>query len=329
MNLSTPIGQLPRIGPIYQRKLKRLGVKTVKDLFFHFPHRYEDFSNIIPVSNVKLNETCCIQGKILEIENTRTWRKKMSLTHVVVGDKTGAIKVIWYNQPYLIKTLKKGDSICLTGKMVLGKRDAYLNNPSYEKLGSLEDLTHTGRIVPVYPETEGLSSRWLRFILKPLLIHLKSKIKDPLPKEIIKKHKLLDIQKAIWQVHFPDSLNLAKKAQERFSFEGLFDISLFTLKARMIMASKKAPSIPIDLELVQRFVKSLSFKLTDAQKKSSWRILKDIEKPRPMNRLLEGDVGSGKTVVATMAALNVIKGGYQAAFMAPTEILAKQHFKTL
>lgn len=327
MNLSTPVDQIPRIGLVYQNRLKRLGIKTVKDLLFHFPHRYEDFSNLTTISQLKIHQQCCIQGRILNIANRKTWKKRMILTEALISDKTGAITAIWFNQPYLINILKKNDLVWLAGKTSLGEKGLYLSNPSYEKVKT-EQPIHTGRLVPVYPETEGLSSRWLRYILRPILESLKDKIPEPLPQNIIEKEGFLPLGESLWQVHFPESLELAKKAKERFSFEELFNIALLTLRLRLRIAGQKAHSIPLDLELIQRFVKSLDFKLTDAQRKSAWQILKDLEKPRPMNRLLEGDVGSGKTVVAAIAALNVIKAGYQVAFMAPTEILAKQHFKT-
>lgn len=334
MNLATPIEEIRRIGPAYQKRLKKLEIKNVRDLLFHFPHRYEDFSNLKPISQSKVGETITIQGKILEIENTRTWKKRMILTQALVGDNSGTIQVVWFNQPYLINVLKKGDRVCLAGKVTMrtSKKEGsilYLSSPAYEKLGQAGELIHTGRLVPVYPETEGLSSRWLRFILKPLLIKFREKIPETLPEKIIKSHKLLSFKKALWQIHFPDSMNLAKAAKERFSFEELFYISLLILRERQRLSKEKAIAIPINLKLVRDFVKSLPFELTDSQKKSAWQILKDLEKARPMNRLLEGDVGSGKTVVATMAALNVAKQGYQSALMAPTEILAKQHFKTI
>jgi ATP-dependent DNA helicase RecG len=327
LSLYSPIEEIPRVGPIFQKKLKRMGINTVRDLLFHFPHRYEDFSKITNISEVKLNDIVCIQGKILEIENIRTWKKRMILTKALVQDETGAIEVTWFNQSYLIKTLKKGDYISLVGKTTLGKEGMYLASPAYEKLFSEKESIHTGRIVPVYPETEGLSSRWLRYILRPVLLGFAKKAIDPLPEKIMKSNNLLPFRKAIWQIHFPDSLELAQKSQERFSFEEVFFISLFALREKFIISREKSLAIPINLPLVQDFVKNLPFKLTDAQRKSSWQILKDIEKPRPMNRLLEGDVGSGKTVVATMAALNVARAGYQVAIMAPTEILSKQHFQ--
>ena len=330
VNLATPIEKNPNIGPIYQKRLKKLGIKTVSDLLFHFPHRYEDFSNIVKISEIKLNESYCIQGKILEIKNKKTWRKRMILTHAIIADKTGPIKVVWFNQPYLIRVLKPQDLVCLAGKVLLGNDGLYLANPIYEKINlksKIYNLTHTGRIVPVYPETWGLSSRWLRFIIKSLLANLKNKIPEVLPEKIRRKNQLLSIEKALWQVHFPDSLETTEKAKERLSFEELFLIELLVLKERIRLTQKKAYQIPFNLPLIKKFVSSLPFKLTGTQKKSAWQIFKDLEKPRPMNRLLEGDVGSGKTVVAAMAALSVMKANYQVAFMAPTEILAKQHFQ--
>ena len=335
MTLSTSIEKIPRIGLVYQKRLRKMGIKTVRDLLFHFPHRYDDFSNILPISQLKLNQTCSIQGKILKIENTRTWKKRMILTQAIVEDKTGATKVVWINQPYLIKTLKEGDGVSLSGKVLMRPEGTYLSNPAYEKLSrSISDfdqldLTHTARLVPVYPETEGLSSRWLRYIIRPLLVQLKTKIPDPLPEKTKKEYKLLSIEKALWQIHFPDSRVLAKKALERFSFEELFFLELFVLRERMKIAQQPAASIPLNLKFLKNFVSQLPFNLTGAQKKSLWQVLKDLEKTRPMNRLLEGEVGSGKTVVAMTAALSVNKAGYQTAFMAPTEILAKQHFKTI
>jgi len=332
MNLSTPVEKLPRIGPAYQKRLKKLGIKTVRDILFHFPHRYEDFSNMVPIAKAEFGQSLSIQGKILEIKNIRTFRKRMTLTQAIVGDKSGAIKVIWFNQPYLINTLKKGDSLFLAGKITSKASSRYLSSPAYEKIpDNVEslDLTHTGRLIPVYPETEGLSSRWLRFIVKPLLTKLKKEIPDSLPEKLREKRKLLPLEKAIWQIHFPDSLKSAEEAKERFVFEELLNLSLVVLRERMKLAKEKAIAIPLNLSLTKKFTNSLAFKLTDDQKKATWQILKDLEKPRPMNRLLEGDVGSGKTVVATIAALNVAKAGFQVAFMAPTEILTKQHFKTV
>jgi ATP-dependent DNA helicase RecG len=334
LSLSSKIEETPKIGIAYAKRLKKFGIKTIHDLLFHFPARYDDFSEIIKIKDARhrLGETVCVQGRISEIENTHTFKKFMALTEAVIEDGTGEIKAIWFNQSYIAKSLKEDDFVCLAGKISLYKEGLYLNNPAYEKIneiGENENLTHTGRIVPVYPETRGITSRWLRYVIKPLLYQFAEQIPESLPTEIIKKHKFLPINEATWQLHFPESFEAADAAKGRFSFEELFLIQLNVLKQKIKLMQKRAPECPMDANLMKNFTESLPFCLTDSQKKCAYAILKDLEKSVPMSRLLEGDVGSGKTVVAAMAALNVVKCGHQVAFMAPTEILAKQHFKTI
>ncbi|MGB9743575.1 MAG: ATP-dependent DNA helicase RecG [Minisyncoccales bacterium] len=331
MILATPIEKISRIGPQYQKRLNRLKIKTVGQLIFHFPFRYEDFSNITTIAQAEINKPVCLQGEITAIKNIRTFRKKIYLTEAELKDESGKIKVIWFNQPYLINTLKKGDFVLLTGKIVSKNGKKYLSSPAYEKIIDKTnfDPTHTGRIIPVYPETEGVSSRWLRFIIKPLLTKIRNQIPETLPAEILEKENLLPIREAIWQIHFPDDFNKVAAAKQRFVFEELFNLALNILWQKIKLAKEKAMIIPINLVKVKEFINGLPFKLTNDQKRAIWQILKDLEKPKPMNRLLNGDVGSGKTVVATVAAFNAVVAGFQVALMAPTEILAKQHFKTL
>jgi ATP-dependent DNA helicase RecG len=326
LTLATPIEEAPNVGPALLKKLKRLKIKTVRDLIFHFPYRYEDYTNIISISDLKINEVCTIFGKVASIETSQSWKKKISITEAIIEDKTGAIKALWFNQPYVSNILKKDDSAFFSGKAVAGKNGSYLSGPSYEKSKAQGDLIHTGRLVPTYSKTEGLSSKWLRFVLRPILLELKNSIPESLPKEILKENNLPSISSALWQIHFPTSEKEALEAKRRFSFEELFLIQLFVLRERNRLSKEKSVPIAINVDLIKRFVDSLKFKLTDAQRKCSWQILKDLEKNRPMNRLLEGDVGSGKTVVAAIAAINTAKAGFQTAIMAPTEILAKQHF---
>jgi ATP-dependent DNA helicase RecG len=334
ISLSTSIEELPKVGTAYAKKLKKFGIKTIQDLLFYFPARYDDFSEIISIKEArqKLGETVCVQGQITEIESTNTWKKFMNLTQAVVQDDSGKINVIWFNQPYLAKSLKEDDFVCLAGKISVGKEGLYFNSPAYERINSIgenEELTHTGRIVPVYSETRGVTSRWLRYVIKPLLYRFGEQIPESLPGEIVKKYKFLPIQEAVWQLHFPESFEHADAAKSRFSFEELFLIQLNVLREKARLMMKKSPACPMDAELMKKFTDSLQFTLTDSQKKCAFQILKDLEKAVPMSRLLEGDVGSGKTVVATMSALSVVKNGHQVAFMAPTEILAKQHFKSV
>jgi len=329
LNLDTKIEEVPKIGPAYQKKLKKLGIKTIQDLLFYFPARYDDFSDIIPINQVKVGETICVQGKIISIDQTHTFKRGMEITEVIIEDETGQIPALWFNQPFLAKSLKEDGYICLAGKVSLGKDGIYLSNPAHEIIyeDSLnENLTHTGRIIPVYSETKGVTSRWLRYILKPLLVQFYSQVPEILPKEIAEKHKFLPVSEAIWQAHFPESFEFADAAKARFAFEDLFLLQLSVLKEKNKLLKNQAPACPMDAKLMKEFTSSLPFTLTDSQRQCSFQILKDLEKSAPMSRLLQGDVGSGKTVVGAMAALNVVKNGHQVAFMAPTEILAKQHF---
>ena len=313
ITLSTKIEEIPKIGTTYAKRLKKFGIKTVQDLLFYFPARYDDFSEIVSINiaRQKLGETVCVQGEIIEIETSKSIYGRMAVTKAVIQDRTAQINVIWFNQPYLEKSLKENDFICLAGKISLGKEGLYFNSPAFERIneiGENEELTHTGRIVPVYSETRGVTSRWLRYIIKPLLYRFVDQIPESLPKEIIKKYKFLPIQEAVWQLHFPDSFEHADAAKARFSFEELFLIQLNVLKEKIKLMIKKAHACPMDADLMKNFTDSLPFQLTDSQKKCAFAILKDLEKSVPMSRLLEGDVGSGKTVVAAMAALNVVKG---------------------
>ena len=325
LSLSTKIESLNKVGPAYLKKLHKLNIKTIQDLFFHFPHRYEDFSKRTSISELKEGEKATIQAEIVEIKNTRLFHRKMSLTEALVKDNTGMIKVTWFNQPYLIETLKKGKIANFSGKLSFYKKTLCLSNPVYEL--AKKETTHTGRLVPIYPETEGISSRYLRFLIKPLL-YLTEQLDDFLPTQVKNKFNLMDLAQAIEQIHFPKNFLLEKKARKRLAFNELFLIQLASLQQKQKIFKEKAIKLLFDKKLIKPFVDNLPFKLTDDQKIAAWEIFQDIVKNKPMNRLLNGDVGSGKTIVAIMVALAVAKQKYQVAIMTPTEILAKQHFQT-
>jgi len=327
MNLKTPIETIPHVGEAHRKRLKKLGIINLSDLLYYFPKEYRDYSKIQKIKEIKNNQEVCVQGKILGIEQDRAFSKRISITKAIVQDDTAAIEVVWFNQPYLINYLKKDEEVILAGKAMIRNGRLQLNSPTLEKI-SIKETTHLGRIVPIYAETKGVTSRWLRYIIKPIILSIKDKLPETLPNEIIDKHNLMPLKDAIYQIHFPDKIENAKKAKERFSFEQLFIICLFSLKKRLEIKKEKAPVVPINLDIIKRLTNSLSFALTDDQKKCAWQILKDMEKGMPMNRLLQGDVGSGKTIVAALASINAVKAKKQAVLMAPTEILTKQHFKT-
>jgi len=327
MNFSTKIEEIPHVGKVYGKRLKAIGIKTLADLIYYFPREYKDFSKISKIKDIKINERACIQGKIISLEQNKTWVKKMIVTTALVQDDTGAIEVVWFNQPYIGKILNVGDEIILAGKLSIQNRTIQISSPIYEKI-SAKETVHLGRIMSVYVESQNVSSKYLRYILKPIIENIKNKIPETLPDEVLKKYELLPLKEALEQIHFPSSLELAKKAGERFSFEQIFFISLFNLKKKLEIKKEESRAIPINKELIERVKASLPFELTKAQKKTLDEILKDMENPSPMNRLLQGDVGSGKTAVAALASINTVKAKAQVVLMAPTEILVKQHFKT-
>lgn len=331
MNLDISIEKFTRISSAYRSRLKNLGILNMRDLLYHFPSRYQDFSARTAVSNLEIDKTACIQGEVESVKVVRIWKRHMTIVEAVIKDDTGSVKAVWFNQPYLASTFKKGSVVCLAGKLVEKKGGKYLSNPMYEKLREHndreEDHTHTGRLVPIYPETAGVTSRWLRYIIKPLL-PAAEKIADPLPDAILRAYEFMPFGEAIKQIHFPKSEEKSKAARKRFAFEELFFIQLAVLRQRIRLDYEAARAIPLDAKLMKEFTRSLPFTLTDAQRKTAWQILKDMEKPRPANRLLQGDVGSGKTIVAIMAALTTAKAGGQIAVMVPTEILANQHYES-
>ena len=327
MDLSSPLTKALKLTPAREKALNKLGIKTVKDLLFHFPHRYEDFSVISPISELKINQNYCIRGKIIRIQNRPAKTKSMVLTEAIVGDDTGLIKVIWFNQPFIKENLKEGDEVILAGKLVLGIDSCYLQNPVYEKVKEFKkEFLHTARIVPFYPETKGITSKWFRATIKRLLKKYLSHVQEPIPAFILKEESLFPIKKALYEIHFPTSLKKASLARRRFAFQELFLLELFLLKKKLEREENKALPFPIYADLLKSFVEKLPFKLTDSQRKAAWQILKDMEKEKPMARLLQGDVGAGKTIVAMIVSLNTAKAGAQVALMAPTEILAFQHF---
>ena len=326
MNFSTPLSEVPRIGPVYQKRLKAMGIATVRDLLFHFPRMYQDLSYITPIQKAKEGFEYCFQGTLGDLQEMRTYKKRISVVEGVLSDKTGSIKVVWFNQPYLKDALSLGQEVFLAGKVVRDQSGIHLVSPAYEKV-SLNPI-HMARLVPVYQETRGVSSKWLRFVIHMVLDSLKN-IPGTLPSSLLKERGLPSFTTALRTIHFPNNPKNAELARKRFAFEELFFISLFVLTERKKLSEVKAPVVAFAPDIIKRFTSKLSFELTDAQKKAAWHILKDMENPRPMNRILQGDVGSGKTVVAAMASLAAVKAGHQVAFMAPTEILAQQHFKTV
>jgi ATP-dependent DNA helicase RecG len=315
------------------RRLEKMGIKTVHDLLWHFPTRYEDFTKIYPIAELEPGQQATITGVVEEIQSKHSWRRAMSIVEATIADESGSIRAVWFNQPYVANVLKVGRMANFAGKASTSEEgEIYLNNPVYEVIhtrdAATQEMNHTARLVPVYPETRGLTSRGIRFVTQALF-RKKPVMKEWIPAEILIEFNFPELNEAIHSIHFPRAIEDAASARARFSFEELFLLQILNMQQKLKLATERAPVITADIERVKAMLARLPFELTHSQKQSLWEIIKDIEKPRPMNRLLQGDVGSGKTVVAAIAALIAAENKLQTAFMAPTEILARQHFETM
>ena len=328
--LSTELAAIPGIGPKFASRLKRLNIQTVKDLLWHFPFRYEDYSLIVPIAEIAIGQSATIQGTVNQLTTRRTWKKNLLITEAIIVDESGGIKAVWFNQPYLNNILREGNRYNFAGKITSSKREIYLASPSFETIDRMgrSETKHTAGLIPIYPETRGLTSKGLRYLIKPLLKDLEP-LKEFIPEKILKGNKLPDINLALKRIHFPLAASDAENAKKRFAFEDLFFLQLNNLKMKSRLAEKKSFPIKINPQETARLITNLPFQLTNSQKESLKEILADLQKSQPMNRLLQGDVGSGKTVIAALAAILTAKNNLQTVFMAPTEILAGQHYRTI
>ena len=339
MDLNSPLTNELRLNEYQKRALFNIGLKTVKDLLWHFPFRYEEFAASSSIADLTEGTNATISGKILDTKIGKTWRRKMNIAEAVLSDGTGEINLIWFHQPYMARMLKVEDTIAATGKIQKnkpshqsggeGKKGFYIANPTYEKINP-DELKKTQGLIPIYPETRGISSRWLRFVIRKILKKVleEKKLKDPIPDFILERYHLPPLSNSLIYIHAPKNLKDAEAGRKRFAFEEVFAIQLSRLKQRMQYEKQPCFSIKPDETNLDKFIAGFSFDLTSAQKKAIDAILADFQKKSPMARLLEGDVGSGKTVVAAATALNAIKAGYQVTYMAPTEVLSRQHFKS-
>jgi ATP-dependent DNA helicase RecG len=330
MRLTDPVEKIPYVGGVYAKRLGKLGVRSVRDLLYHFPFRYQDYTQTTKIRLLAAGSDSAVRGKIIKIGSIRTRGGKF-MTKAAVADESGAIEAVWFNQPYLTRTLKEGAEVSLAGKVEdFGGKPSFVS-PEFEILEPGGVPSHTAGLVPVYPETARLSSKWMRTRIKGLL---KSglALDEFLPPAVIKRYDLPSLPEALKEIHFPQSAGAARQARYRFALEELL---LFNLRSSTQRAAwkklKTACSLnpPDRQSKVEEFVKKLPFQLTEAQKRATEEILADLAKNTPMNRLLQGDVGSGKTAVAAIAAYLAYLSGTRTIFMAPTEILADQHFQTL
>ncbi|MBI2024865.1 MAG: ATP-dependent DNA helicase RecG [Candidatus Harrisonbacteria bacterium] len=328
MKLETELAKIKGIPPRFLAKLDKLKIKTVKDLLWHFPFRYEDFSQVVKIADLKANQTATVRGIIKHVGMRRSWRRKMMIVEAIIADETAGIKAIWFNQPYIARSLQIGRRINFAGKVIFSNEELCFQSPSYEITGLTAETKHTGGLIAVYPETRGLTSKGLRFLIAAIFKNLQP-ISDFVPKEILAEGNFPNLSDSLHLIHFPKNATDTEKARQRFAFADLFLLQLVNQVNRLRLAREKAPPLKVDRQFVESAIATLPFELTGAQKRSIDEILEDLQKPQPMNRLLQGDVGSGKTAVAAIAALVAAENGKQTAFMAPTEVLANQHYKTL
>lgn len=317
---------LPGVGPATAERLAALGVQTIHELLYLFPRRYDDYSQLKPINRLQVGETVTVIGSIWETRARRS-RNNQPIVQAVISDGTGKIQATWFNQPWLAKQLPAGKRIVLSGVV-----DQYLgrpvfNSPEWEELA--EELMHTGRIVPVYPLTKGLTANKMRDLMKRTVEQWAPRVPDPLPESVRSRQQMLPLYQALLQAHFPDNNEMLVAARRRLAFDELFLLQLGMLGQRRTWQAEPAPPLPAAPEALQQFVASLPFALTAAQERVIAEITADMAQPVPMNRLLQGDVGAGKTVVAAAAMVTAVANGAQAAMMAPTEILAEQHYQGL
>lgn len=324
MRLDAPIINIKGVGKVLGDKFAALGLQTVQDVIYFFPRRYDDFSQLTKIVDITPGKVT-IKARVESVVG-RYVRRRMHITEAIIADDTAKTRAVWFNQPYRAAQLKHDEEYYFSGTYDL-QRDRYvLSNPATEQVKTFG--VSTARIVPVYPETKGLKSQQIRKVLRELL-PLINMLPDTLPEKLVAKERLLPLNEALKNIHFPDDAKLLEQAKQRIAFEELLQLLAASLLNKQENSKLKGWHIPFNQTAAKQFTAKLAFNLTNAQRRAAWEIFKDFEGATPMNRLLQGDVGSGKTVVAAMAAFMAARAGLQTAFMAPTEILATQHAATL
>jgi ATP-dependent DNA helicase RecG len=322
-----PITIIKGITPRVANKFAKLNVRAVHDLLYFFPRRYVDYSRRKPISELIEGEEQTIMGIIWQARVATLGNRQG--TEAIVGDETGNVRVVWFNQPYLAKSFRTNARIVISGTVGLFKGQKVFESPEWELLGDKE-LIHTGRLVPVYPLTQGLYPRQVRKWTKETVDGYAWQLGDFLPSEIKTRCQLLDLPTAIAQIHYPDDQTIAEKARGRLSFDELFLLQLGVLaRKRDWQEGQPGNAFHVDQEVISKFLHCLPFTLTQAQERVLQEILTDLKQAKAMSRLLQGEVGSGKTVIATLALLIAAANGYQGALMAPTEVLAEQHYTNI
>ncbi len=325
--LDAPLTTIQGIGPKSAKTLAKLGLETLGDLLWHLPRRYDDYSQLKTINRLWYGEEVTIIGTVEEI-NLRTVRSgRMKLVEATVSDGTGSLRITWFNQAWIANRLKVGRPVVLSGKIDQYLGRLVMNNPEWEPLNRQQ--LHTNRIVPVYPLTAGITAKWIRRVMSSVVGRLAARIPDPLPTPVRESAELIDLPTALQQVHFPDDQEALEAARTRLAFDEMFLLQLGVLGQKANWEDIRARPLAVEDSWMGRFLEALPFTLTSAQQRALEDLRADLAAERPMNRLLEGDVGSGKTVLAAAGIGIAAENGAQSAFMAPTSILAEQHYQTL
>lgn len=322
MQIDDSVTRLKGIGSRVAERLHRLDIQSVEDLLHHYPTGYEDYSHVTAIADARPG-TVTIAGEIVRL-HTRRSRKGVAITEALIRDDTGDIQAVWFNQAYLGRSLPTHTPVYVSGKLEYAYNKYALQSPTVERASSFP--RHSARIVPKYPQTSGITSKQLRrWIAQALEVD----IPDPIPAPIARRFELMSRAEALQQVHYPAGNDELSRARWRLAVEELAILLLAMRQQRYQLQHRKAPVLQFDQATVHNLLQQLPFDLTDSQRACAWQILQDLGRDYPMQRLLQGDVGSGKTVVAAMAAATAARNGMQTALLAPTEILATQHYKTL
>ena len=323
--LEAPVTVMSGIGPAYAEKLERLGIKTLRDLLYFFPRRYDDYSHLKPINRLQYGDEVTIMGTVWDAGEKRV-RGGASIFQALLSDGSGVIQCTWFT-PYVANQIKRGAQLVVSGKVTEYNGRLTFSSPEFELLDA--ELLNTARIVPVYALTEGLSNRWLRKMTRRVVDYWAPRATDELPTTVRVSAGLMSLPTALAQAHFPDSNGALEDARRRLAFDELFLLQIGLLKQKQQWRGETGRALITDRTVLEPFWRALPYPLTAAQQRVIDDILNDIGTTRPMSRLIQGDVGSGKTVVAAAAMFLATQSGAQAALMAPTEILAEQHYKTL
>ena len=331
VNLDSPVTDLKRVSGKLADQLARLEISTVRDLLYHFPTRHMDYSTRAKISELWPGKDLTVTGRITESRELSLGRRRLKATEAVLADDTGSVKVTWFGQGYLSRSLKAGANVAVSGRVDAFNGRPVFESPEYDILRAGQAAVNTGRLVPVYPLTAGLSGRTLRNLTWQAINGLLAEVDETLPNDVLSSTRLIPLKNAIREAHYPQDMENLDRARRRLAFDELLTLQLSVLARRQReVGLLEGLQIEADPELIESLLSSLPFRFTAAQRRSLDEILEDMKRGTPpMNRLLQGEVGSGKTVVVLIAILAAIAGGYQGAIMVPTEVLAEQHFQTV